>query len=194
MSIWACNSASARVGGFLHDWRGTAFVPGAHAADFEPLLRDFAAYPRIFAPQVLSASILSRNGDHLVATLRVRQHHVLTVILDTTYDVTFARPGSHRGTSTSRCTRVAEIADAGTPREHALSDADEHGFLWRMNTYWACEERDGGLYLQLESVSLTRDLPHGLAWAIHPFVDSVPRESLEFTLRAASTALRSRRK
>jgi hypothetical protein len=59
-----------------------------------------------------------------------------------------------------------------------------------MNTYWSYEERDGGLYLQIESVSLTRSIPTGLGWLIGPFVESVPRESLEFTLQATRDALK----
>ena len=83
-----------------------------------------------------------------------------------------------------------EVASPGTPREHALSAQDEHGFLWRQNTYWSYEEADGGLYLQIESVSLTRSIPHGLGWAVRPYVESIPRESLAFTLRSASNAIR----
>jgi len=71
-----------------------------------------------------------------------------------------------------------------------LSAAEEHGFLWRLNTYWSYEERDGGLYMQIESVSLTRSIPTGLGWAVGPFVESVPRDSLEFTLRAVCDALK----
>jgi hypothetical protein len=62
--------------------------------------------------------------------------------------------------------------------------------MWRLNTYWSYEERDGGLYLQVEAVSLTRSVPRGLGWAIGPYVERVPRESLEFTLRSAVKALR----
>jgi hypothetical protein len=46
------------------------------------------------------------------------------------------------------------------------------------------------LYMQVESISLTRSIPTGLGWAVRPYVESVPRESLEFTLRAASNALK----
>jgi hypothetical protein len=46
------------------------------------------------------------------------------------------------------------------------------------------------LYMQIESVTLTRAIPTGLGWAIGPFVNSVPRESLEFTLRKTSDAIR----
>jgi hypothetical protein len=57
-----------------------------------------------------------------------------------------------------------------------------------MNTYWRFEEKDGGTYIECQSVSLTRDIPTGLGWMIGPFVTSVPRESLTFTLTTARKA------
>jgi hypothetical protein len=182
-------------GALLHHWRGTAFAPGATAAEFERILRDFKEYPHRFSPEVLQAKVLTQEGDHMradriQATMRVRQKHVLTVVMDTTYDVTFGRLDARDGYSTSRSTQIYEIEAPGTRHEHALSPAEEHGFLWRINTYWTYEERDGGLYLQIESVTLSRSIPTGLGWAIKPFVESVPRESLEFTLRSACNALR----
>jgi hypothetical protein len=177
-------------GAMLHHWRGTAFAPGASAADFERLMRDYSSYPQRYSPQVMSARVTSHNGDHYQVTLRVRQKHVITVVMDTAYDVTFGRPDARHGFTTSRSTSVREIEDAGGVKERALSEEDSHGFLWRMNTYWSCEEQDGGIYMQVESVSLTRSIPTGLGWAVGPFVKSVPRESLEFTLRATRNALR----
>ncbi len=177
-------------GALLHHWRGTAFAPGATAADFEHLLRNFNAYPQHFAPDVVQASTLSGAGDHWQMRMRVRQHHVITVVLDGTYDVNFSPPGAPHGFVTSRSTRMDEIAAAGTRNEHPLAPHDEHGFLWRQNTYWTYEERDGGLYVQIESVSLTRAIPHGLGWAVGPYIESIPRESLEFTLRSATAAIR----
>ncbi|MGA9669006.1 MAG: hypothetical protein WBQ94_07350 [Terracidiphilus sp.] len=180
-------------GAMLHHWRGTAFVPGAKAADFERLMRDFGAYPRNFSPQVVQAKLLSQQGDRFEATIRVRQKHVITVVMDTTYDIVFGRLDAQHGYSISRSMRIAEIEAAGTNSERALSPSEEHGFLWRLNNYWSYEERDGGLYMQIESVSLTRSIPTGLGWVIGPFVESVPRESLEFTLRSVCNALRNPR-
>jgi hypothetical protein len=177
-------------GALLHHWRGTAFAPGATAADFERMLRDFNAYPQRFAPQVLKARVLSERDGHLLATMRVRQKHVLTVVLDSTYDIAFGRLDAGDGYSSSRSTAVYEVDSPGTVHEHQLSASQEHGFLWRLNTYWTYEERDGGLYIQLESVSLSRSIPAGLGWVLGPFVESVPRESLEFTLRSACKAVR----
>lgn len=122
--------------------------------------------------------------------MRVRQKHVITIVMDTAYDVAFAHLDPKHGYSTSRSTRIAEVDSPGTSKEHTLSSSDEHGFLWRLNTYWSWEEREGGLYMQIETVSLTRSIPAGLGWAVGPFVESVPRDSLEFTLRSASKNLR----
>lgn len=184
-------SATADLpGAMLHHWRGTAFAPGVKAEDFERLMRNFSAYPQHFSPQVLRAKVLSQNGDHLQVVMRVRQKHIITVVMDTAYDVTFGRLDPRHGYSISRSTRIDEIASPGTSSERLLSPSEEHGFLWRLYTYWSYEETDKGLYMQIESVSLTRSIPAGLGWVIGPFVKSVPRESLEFTLRSACDALR----
>lgn len=163
----------------LHDWSVTAFVPNSTVADFEHLLQNFSAYPNIFAPAIVSSTVLSQTPTDTLLRLRTREHHVITVVLDTTVDVTFASPDPAHGYSISRSTRVDEITPPG-----------DTCFLYRLNTYWSYEQRDGGLYLQLESVSLTRDIPRGLAWIVNPYLDSIPRDSLILTLNSARNALR----
>jgi hypothetical protein len=153
-------------------------------------MRDFESYPLHFSPQVLEAKTIARDGDHLQAWMRMRQRHVITVVMDSRYDITYGHMDARHGYSLSRSTEMDEIERAGTPKERRLSGDEEHGFLWRLNTYWSFEERDGGLYLQVEVVSLTRSVPRGLGWVIGPYVESVPRESLEFTLRSAVGSLR----
>jgi hypothetical protein len=180
----------ALPGALLHDWRGTAFAPGATAADFERLMKNISAYPQHFSPQVLQAKLLVQQGDRLQAFMRVRQHHVITVVMDTTYDITFGHLDDRHGYSLSRSTKISEIESPGTVKEHTLPAEEEHGFLWRQNTYWTYEERDGGLYMQIESVSLSRSVPNGLNWIVQPFIEKIPRESLEFTLRSTCNALR----
>jgi hypothetical protein len=176
-------------GSLLHHWRGTAFVPGAKAADFERLTQDFQSYPRIFAPQIVRAKMLARTGDQVEASMRIRQKHVITVVLDTAYDIAYGQLDPQHGYSISRSTKISEVYAPGTSAERVLSPDEEQGFLWRLNTYWSYEEKDGGLYLQIEAVSLTRSIPYGLGWAIRPYIESIPRESLEFTLRSVCKAL-----
>jgi hypothetical protein len=165
-------------GASLHHWRGTVCVPSAKAADFERLLRDIAGYPRYFAPQVIQARLSTQTGDRMQVEMRVRQQYVITVVMDTDYDVTFRRVNAQRGFSVSKSTRIVEV-----------DSPEDHGFLWRLNTYWSYEERNEGLYLQIQAVSLSRRVPRGLGWAIQPYADSIPRESLEFTLRSVCKVL-----
>jgi hypothetical protein len=183
-------TGSALPGALLHDWRGTAFAPGATVADFEQLMKNISAYPQYFAPEVLQAKLLTQRGDRLQAFMRVRQHHVITVVMDTTYDITFSRLDAQHGYSLSRSTKISEIESPGGAAEHTVPAGEEHGFLWRQNTYWTYEEGDGGLYMQIESVSLSRSVPTGLNWIVQPFIEKIPRESLEFTLRSTCNALR----
>ena len=177
-------------GALLQDWRGTAFVPGAKGEDFERVMRNFDTFPQIYSPEVLKASTRTLGANHYQVAMRVRQQHILTVVMDMTYDTTFGRLDPQHGYSLSRSTQIAEIDAAGTATERVLSADEQHGYLWHLNNYWSYEERDGGLYIQVESVSLSRSAPKGLGWMIGPFIESVPRESLEFTLRATRDALK----
>jgi hypothetical protein len=50
------------------------------------------------------------------------------------------------------------------------------------------EERNGGVYVQSEVASLTRDIPTGLGWLVGSFVTSIPKETLLFTLASTRRA------
>lgn len=183
-------TAKELPGALMQDWRGTAFVPGAKGEDFERVMRNFAIFPRIYAPEVLRASVRTLGANHYQVAMRIRQQHIVTVVMDMTYDTTFGELDAQHGYSLSRSTSITEIDAAGTPQERTLSANEQHGYLWRLNNYWSYEEGDGGLYIQLESISLSRSAPKGLGWMIGPFIQKVPRESLEFTLRATRDALK----
>ncbi len=175
-------------GALLHGWRATAFAKGGTAANLERVLRDFAGYPRVFAPQVVSARVEGHEGDAAQVWMRVRQRHVITVTMDATYDVRFGRLDAAHGWSVSRSTEMDVVTADGKQGERALD-----GALWQLDTWWSWEERDGGLAIQVETVSLTRSVPWGLGWVVGPYVESVPRDSLEFTLGAAVRAVVKRR-
>src|SRR5205807_8610257 len=90
--------------------------------------------------------------------------------------------------SRSVSTRIAEVVDPGQPGEREKPVGHDGGFLWRLNSYWRFVERDGGVFVECESISLTRDIPTGLGWMIGPFVTSIPKESLEHTLGSTRSA------
>jgi len=99
------------------------------------------------------------------------------------------RLDADRAASSIVATRIAEVENPGTPAEREKPPGLDSGYLWRLNTYWRFLRRDGGTYVQCESISLTRGIPTGLGWLIGPFVTSLPRESLQFTLETTRRAL-----
>lgn len=180
-------------GAMLRHWQGEIFIPGAKAQDFLRLMKDFNNYTRIFHGQVVRSTINSAAGDHYQITMRTRQEYGIAVVMDTSFVVDFRSTNAQSGMSISRSTAVSEIDNAGKKNEHALDAAHEHGFLWRLTTFWTWREQNGGLYLRIESISLSRGIPTGLGWVVGPFVERVPRQSLEFTLKSVESALKKQR-
>lgn len=176
-------------GGLVHDWAGTVFIPNVSVEQVIKLVRDYNHTATHYSPEVIESRLMSENGDDLHVFMRLKKHKVITVVLDTEYDVHYGRIDAVHQYSVSRSTRVSEIEDPGTPQEHTLPAGHDHGFMRRLNSYWSLEQVPDGVIVQCEAISLTRDIPTGLAWMVGPFVNSIPRESLEFTLRATRAAL-----
>jgi hypothetical protein len=177
--------------GMIHHWVGTVFIPNATAADAVRLLQDYDRHASIYAPTVARSKLLSHQKDEFRFSLRFVMTKVLTVVVDGEHQARFAWLGPTRARSWIRSTRLAEVTGAGTSAEREERVGTGGGYLWRLNSYWRFEERDGGVYLECESVSLTRDIPFGLGWVVGPFVTSLPRESLEFTLQTTRKKLMS---
>jgi hypothetical protein len=181
-------------GGMIHHWVGAAFIPGVRLADVLGVLEDYDHQSTYYAPDVERSKIESRDGDHFRVFLRFRRHKVITVVLDTEHDVNYFQDGAGRAHSRSSAVRIAEVENPGKSDEREKPPGDDGGFLWRMETWWRMEERDGGVYVQSEVASLTRDIPAGLGWLIGPFVTSIPKETLAFTLNATRKAVEERAK
>jgi hypothetical protein len=181
-------------GALMHHWVGLVFVPGARVTDAVALMQDYDRHSKIFAPNIVVSKTLERNDQRFRVALRFHVKKVISVTMDTENEAHFVRAGADRAHSRIRSTRVVEIADAGTPQEQPKPAGEENGFMWRLNTYWRFLERDGGTYIQCESITLSRDVPFALGWIIRPFVTQVPRESLTFTLGKARDALVANRK
>ena len=108
---------------------------------------------------VLSSRVVSRDGDSQKVFLRLRRTKFVTVVYDTEYDVDYKRLAPDRALSNSISTKIVEIENAGTPRERALPEGNDHGYMWRLNSYWRYKQVDGGVLVEIESLTLSRDLP-----------------------------------
>jgi hypothetical protein len=170
--------------GIVHDWVAAILVPGATVEDALAVLQNYPAYKTVYTPEVTDSRLLGHSGDQWRVYLRIVKKKVLTAVLNTEYDVVYRDLGAGRWAMTSRSTRIAEVDDG---KELPLGTG--HGFLWRLNAYWLIEPRPNGVYLECRSLSLSRDIPFGLGFAVGPFVSSLPPESLRATMDATARAL-----
>ena len=179
-------------GGLVHHWLGVVFIPRTNLKQTLALLQDYDQHSRIYAPRVLRSKVIQHSGDDFKVFLRLRDTKIVTVILDTEYDVHYVLVDPARAYSDSYSRRVREVEHAGQPDEYEKPVGHDSGYLWCLNSYWRFWERDGGVYVQLEAISLTRDIPEGLGWLVRPFITSIPKESLAFTLNRTREALDQR--
>jgi hypothetical protein len=178
--------------GMVHHWIGTVFIPGATLAVTLALVQDYDHHQDYYHPDVQRSKILYHKDNDFLVLLRFYKKKIITTVLDTEHDVHYSVLDPKHAMSQSRTTRIQEVDDAGKPDEQLEPAGRDRGLLWRMNTYWRFEEKDGGTYVESQSISLTRDIPTGLGWMIGPYVNSVPRESLTFTLAATRTGVLQR--
>lgn len=176
-------------GGLVHHWVGAVFVPGATVDQAVALLQDYDRHARIYQPTVERSKVLARDGDRFKVYLRFMMKKVITVVVNSEHEARFTREGPGRARSRIVSTRIAEVEDPGTPSERELPVGRDGGYLWRLNTYWRFLERDNGVYVECESITLTRGIPAGFGWLVRPFVTSIPRESLTFTLERTRAQL-----
>jgi hypothetical protein len=176
-------------GGIIHHWVGTVFVPGATLEQTLSFMQDYDHKVDYFQPDIVRSKILRQNGDDYFVLLRFYKKEIITTVIDTDQEVHYHVVDPTHAYSRSRTTRVQEVENAGQSDEKLDAEGHDRGFMWRMNTYWRFEEKDGGTYVECQAISLTRGIPMGLGWMVGSFVTSVPRESLTFTLTTARTAL-----
>ncbi|HEX3376527.1 MAG TPA: hypothetical protein VHS29_06675 [Candidatus Acidoferrales bacterium] len=173
----------------IHHWEGTVFIPNASLRQVLTLVQDYDHHTEYYKPEVVRSKTMDHAGNDFKVYLRLKKKKVVTVVLDTEYDVHYHSLDAAHVFSESYSTRIAEINHPDEPDERATPEGRGEGFMWRLDSYWRFAERDGGVYVQCEAISLTRDIPTGLNWLVAPFIESIPRESLEFTLLSTRSAV-----
>jgi hypothetical protein len=176
--------------GLIHDWVGAAFIPATNLKKTLALIQDYDNHNNIYQPEVIASRLVSHHDNDFQIYLRLLKKKIMTVVLDTDHDVHYRSLDRTHWTCHSYSTRIAEVEDAGSPKERVLEPDTGYGFLWRLYSYWRFQEREGGVHVECRAISLTRDVPLGLGWIIEPIIQKLPKESLIHTLEATRRALR----
>ena len=157
-------------GGSIHLWRGSTLVRHATVDQLLAAMMDPGTPP----PQedVLESRVLARLGSTLHVYVKLRRTAIVTVVYDTEHDVSFRRASANLATSESVSTRIAE------------TNGGDRGFLWRLNAYWRYVQVGRDVLVELESLSLSRDIPLLVRPIAGPIINGIARESMRRTLDA----------
>jgi hypothetical protein len=164
--------------GLIHHWVGVMFIPKGTLSEAIGVIEDYANQPQTYSPEVRRSKLIEQNGNEAKIYIQFANKLIITVVLNVYFDVSDAQFGSTRRQATSRSTRIAEVANPGSANEYERPTDSNHGYMWRFNNYWRIEERDGGVYVQNESITLSRTFPPILSWVFTPLIKSVPSDVL----------------
>jgi hypothetical protein len=175
--------------GLIHHWTGIIFIPGGTYSRTLAVLQDYAKYADVYKPDVRKSKLLEREGNIQKIYFQLSRKSLASVVLNADFASEKHQLSDKRAEIRSCSTRIAEVKDPEEPDEHELPVGNDHGYLWRLCSYWRVEQHDGGVYLQVESIALSRTIPVAIAWLVNPAVRKLSREVVANLLNATVKAV-----
>jgi hypothetical protein len=146
--------------GLIHDWVGAIFIPNATIGDVMRAVRDYDHYQAIYHPNVVGSRLIEMGeSEDRFSMVIMNKSFFAKSALDSDYRSTFVRVDDQHCYTTSETTRIQEVADYGAASQHLLPEDQGKGIIWRLYSFARLEERDGGVYIELEAIVLSRDIP-----------------------------------
>ena len=174
--------------GLIHHWTGVAFAPGVSIERVLSLLQDYDNHCRTYKPEVRRSKLLEHTDDSFKIYLQFYKDSPRRVSFNTEFEVHYARIDATHVASRAVSARIAELEHPELADSPELPVTRSHGYLWRLNNYWRLEAKDGGVYMQVETIALSRDVPT-LFWFIKPLIRRVSRQNVLNLLSATQRAL-----
>lgn len=169
-------------GGLVHDWRAQILIPGVKLDQVLHLSRSYPEYPTIFHP-VVAAKVLSEDGDHYSVQLRMRESAGgLSATLEVRSNIVYTRVDPRHAFVLSRSEEIHEVKNPNKPSERLLPPGEDNGYLWRARAMTRFVEDDAGVWMEMETLGLSRAFPPMIGWAIEPIARVVGRRSAEASL------------
>jgi hypothetical protein len=178
-------------GGLIHHWMGAMFLPGLKPDEVLTVTRDYDHYKEYYGPSVVESKTIARDDvNDKFSMLIMNKAFFVKTALDADYHSINVRLDRDRYYSTSRTTRVQEIEEYGQSGEHRMPEGEGGGYIWKLFSIARLDQRDGGVYVEIEAVALSRDIPAAARFFVDPIVRRVSRYSLLTSLEQTEKALR----
>ena len=163
--------------GLIHHWVGAVFVPNTALDEVMSVLNRYDRYNNLYKPLITKVAVHERGENNVELTVvAVQKALSVTAAVEMDYEVKIERPTPNRVLITSAAIGVREIADYGRPSEHPFTETQRPGYVWRALVVQRLEHRDGGVYVEFETVSLSRGIPLEVRWLIEPLTNDLPRK------------------
>jgi hypothetical protein len=163
--------------GLIHHWVGVMFVPNVSIDQVMQVLNGYNRYCEMYKPLIRKTSVLEQAGDTVkLDVIAVQKAFSVTAAVETDEEVQIERLASDRVSIMANSVDLREIADYGQPSEHVFPEARRPGYVWRALIVERLEQRDGGVYVELETICLSRGIPVEVRWLIKPLTDDLPRK------------------
>lgn len=176
--------------GLIHDWVGAIFTPGATLDSLWAVVHDYNDYQQIYRPVVTASRTLAcTDKSQEFQMIWQRKVMFVSAAMQGHYQAHDVRLDAYRGYNVAEAVEIREISGYGHKDERLLPPDTGSGFIWRIRSITRYEERDGGVYLELRAIALTRDIPASLAWMVNPVVNHLSVNSLTATLRETRDAV-----
>jgi hypothetical protein len=174
----------------IHHWIGAVFLPNTKLEDVLTVVRDYDKYKQFYAPYVVDSRLMHQAGNEDAFSMRILNNAVIAKFaLEADFQTSFSRVDANRWYSVGYSTRIREIKEYGQPDQYELVTDIGHGLVWRLYNASRFEERDGGVYIELEAAALSRDVPSAFRWLVNPAVRRASRSSMLRCLQKTQTAV-----
>jgi hypothetical protein len=181
--------------GMIHHWVGAMFIPNVTLDQVMRVVNNYDSYSEMYKPLIRKTAVLERDGNTVkLNVLAVQKALSVTAAVETDEEIQVTRPAPNRVCIKADSVRMQEIADYGKLSEHPYPEARRPGYVWRAVIVQRLEERDGGVYVELETVSLSRGIPIEVRWLIKPLTDDLPRRMMTDILNATRDAVQQQAK
>jgi hypothetical protein len=178
--------------GLIHHWIGAAFFPDATLKDTLAVVRDYNQYSKFYRPVVVDSALLAQTGPEYRFSIVMRNKALFSkAAFHCEFVDSYFQLDSNRWYSVSYSTSVREIDQYRQASERESPPDQSGAYVWRLYKVSRFENRDGGVYVEMEVIALSRDISPSLRWLVDPIVRRVSRGALLNTLLRTQKAVLS---
>jgi hypothetical protein len=177
-------------GGLVHHWIAKAFLRETTLRQGLDISSGFSAYSEVYAA-VIASRLIARDGDRYRVLMRLEEEEAgVRAVLDVRSTIEYLYPTSRSAFALSNADDIRQVQNAGRPDERLMEAGRDSGYLWRASTFTCFVETKDGLYVETETIGLSRAFPPLLGWIIEPIARRLGRRSMATSLQEFATALR----